>query len=463
MLLCRAAEVGRPLKARGLQVKSFKSTSSVLKPKEGQEARAIVLGEDAFKESEADELVAQVRKAWPLVDVIVWCSRASARFVRSVLMAGARDVLLTRSVDTVAKSIAEVVEAQQLLPKAARLGPDSGSGARFQGMVSRSRRMWDLFDLVSNIAQTEATVLILGGTGTGKELFARAIHRLSERPGRFVAVNCAAVPEGVIDSELFGHVEGAFTGASRDKDGLFRHAEGGTILLDEIGNVPLAVQYRLLRTLQEATVRPVGGHREVEVDARVIAATSTDLESDVQRGRFREDLFYRLDVIRMEIPPLRERPEDIIYLYGHFARTFAEQYQVERPEVSDEFLDALVEYTWPGNVRQLENFTERLLLTRPTRRVTAAQLKKLLPFKKRTPLRSEARGVKVTLDRPLEEVVAEQSRAIERAYLAACLEKTQGRIQRAAEVAGVSRRTLLRKLKQHGIDKKDFKSQATSS
>lgn len=471
ILLFGCSELGRPLRARKMACSSVRSLRQLLQPKEGLEARAILMGEPATKELDLAEVVAALRRTWPLVDVILWSQQATARQVRDALRAGARDVLLTRSPEIAARTVAEIVESQQLLPRAARIGTDKNEGSTFQGMVSRSRRMWDLFDTASRVATTEATVLILGETGTGKELLARAIHRLSGRDGRFVAINCAAVPEGVIDSELFGHVEGAFTGASSDKEGLFRHADHGTILLDEIGNVPLTVQYRLLRTLQEGSLRPVGGHSEISVDVRVIAATSTKLEDDVQRGRFREDLFYRLDVIRLDIPPLRERPEDIIYLFGQFARQCAEQYEVSRPDVSDDFLDALVDYEWPGNVRQLENFTERLVLTHPSRRVTATHFRRLLPFKKKRSRRSrepvilrvdDAAPDRLAVDttKPLAEAVGEQMKVLERRYLEACLDESNGRIGATAARAGISRRTLLRKLKQYGIDKADFRRSA---
>jgi DNA-binding NtrC family response regulator len=322
--------------------------------------------------------------------------------------------------------------------------------------------MWDLFDTATRVAATEATVLILGETGTGKELLARAIHERSQRAGRFVAVNCGAVQDQLIDSELFGHEKGAFTGALTSKPGLFRHANEGTLMLDEIGNLPLNAQYRLLRALQEGAVRPVGGHAEVPVDVRVIAATSTALDEAVVQGTFREDLFYRLDVIRLELPPLRERQEDVIYLFGHFARECATQYNVERPDVSDDFLDSLVSYDWPGNVRQLQNFTERFVLTRTGQRVTSEALHDMLPFKgsgRPAPrIREERRGPPpIDTNVPLEQALAPHVAALERAYLEECLRQAKGRMAKAAERAGISRRTLLRKMKHHGIDKVRFR------
>lgn len=438
-----------------------------MRPVERWDARVIVVSRSAFDRETFADSVNKVRTAWPLVDIIIWAPRATAGFVRDAMRAGVRDVLLTESPDICAHAVANIIEAQQLLPRTTSDTASSAQRPSFEGMVARSRAMWDLFDTVIRVAPTEASVLILGETGTGKELLARAIHRRSHRTGRFVAVNCAAVPENLIDSELFGHVQGAFTGATRTKAGLFRHAEQGTLMLDEIGNIPLAGQHRLLRALQEGSVRPIGGDKEIPLDVRVIAATSSPLEEEVVQGSFREDLFYRLDVIRFEIPPLRERPDDIIFLFGHFARRLSKHYNLPMPEVTDGFLDALVEYPWPGNVRQLENVTERMVLTYPSRKVTSTQLSRLLPFRKLEASPAErsvtaylpARVPDVDLDEPMEVALGPHREALERTYLVGCLERHEGRIGETAAHAGISRRTLLRKLKQLNIDKRDFRAQ----
>ncbi|MCA9669218.1 MAG: sigma-54-dependent Fis family transcriptional regulator [Myxococcales bacterium] len=474
VLLLGCSELRGKLRDGGLSTASVRGLRQLLEREAELDARAIVIGPAALASLTVESVVPRLRNAWPLVDVILWWPRASGSTVRAALKAGARDVILAASADACAREISRIVAAQQLLPRAARMG-DVGrkSEASFEGMVARSRRMWDLFDMATQVAQTDATVLILGETGTGKELLARAIHRRSQRAGRFVAVNCGGVTETLIDSELFGHVRGAFTGATQEKAGLFRHAHEGTLMLDEIGNVPLTAQYRLLRVLQEETVRPVGGHQEIPIDVRVIAATSRPLEDDVEAGRFREDLFYRLDVIRLEIPPLRERPEDVIFLFGQFARRLSEQYNIVRPDVSEEFLDALVGYEWPGNVRQLENLTERLVLTNAGGRLTSDAIKRAMPFRKRPPEEEAQRGaarrasqrgtdngaerIEVDLDRTLAEHVAARVERVERAYIDRCLEAARGRIGDAAERAGISRRTLLRKLRHYGIDKADYR------
>jgi DNA-binding NtrC family response regulator len=467
VLLLGCPSLSRPLRARGLRVASIRSVGQLLKPKVDLDARAIVIRAQAIGRQAMSEIIPQIRAAWPLVDVLLWAPNASGAVVREGLHAGAADVLLNESPERCSQVVADVLAAQQLLPRAARPQDEQSHGADFEGMTSRSPAMWELFDTASQVASTEATVIILGETGTGKELLARAIHRRSGRSGRFVAVHCGAIPEGLIDSELFGHVEGAFTGAKSAKPGLFRYADGGTLMLDEMGTIPLAAQYRLLRVLQEGAVRAVGGHEETPVDVRVVAATNSDLEEDVRRGRFREDLFYRLDVIRLVIPPLRERPEDIIFLFGLFARRIAEQYNIDRPALDEGFLNRLVEYEWPGNVRQLENFTEQLLLTHPNRRLSVVALEKLLRVKDTTPrdgrpsrlLRVGGAGGDVAIDtsRPIQDIVDPVVSAVERAYLDACLDENQGRVGAAAAQAGISRRTLLRKMQQYGIDKNRFR------
>ncbi|MEM9695831.1 MAG: sigma-54 dependent transcriptional regulator, partial [Myxococcota bacterium] len=316
--------------------------------------RVVVVG--LRRPGDADTADARLRalvQAMPLIDLVVWAPKAGPALVRTAFRAGAADVLITSSSRVVARAVERVIEAQRVLPRAAQEGDDGRPpvAQQFEGLLSRSPKMHDLFEMVLQVAESDATVLIMGETGTGKELLARAIHRRSQRStGRFVAVNCGAIQETLIETELFGHEAGAFTGATSPKPGLFRHAEGGTLMLDEVGTLPMNSQYSLLRVLQESTVRPVGGYGETPVDVRVVAATSTPLVDAMAAGSFRDDLFYRLDVIRLDVPPLRERREDIIYLFSLFARQFAEQYSLPRPEVSDDFLDGLVNFDWPGNV-----------------------------------------------------------------------------------------------------------------
>ncbi|MCA8922551.1 MAG: sigma 54-interacting transcriptional regulator [Planctomycetes bacterium] len=323
----------------------------------------------------------------------------------------------------------------------------------FEGLISASPRMRSLFRVCERVATAPATVLLQGETGTGKELVARGIHKRSGRKGRFVAIDCGAVPESLIDSELFGHERGAFTGATSRKLGLFRHAHQGTLLLDEVGNMPLPSQHSLLRVLQEGVVRPLGSTDEIEVDVRIIAASSESLSDAVEAHRFREDLLYRLDVIRLELLPLRERPEDILHLLRMFLEQQRQRYGLEPLTLGTGFLEAAVAYPWPGNVRQLENFAERLLLT-GTPCVSKRDFHEVVrPFGAKRP--SPSGRIPLTdaaIDQPLSAFLAAQ----EEAYFEALLRASHGSLQETADRAEVDPRTLRRKLKRYGIDRARF-------
>ena len=239
----------------------------------------------------------------------------------------------------------------------------------FANIVGNSERMKETYHLVERVAATDSPVLITGESGTGKELIAGAIHHNGPRKDRrFIPLNCAAIPAALLESQMFGHVKGSFTGATSSKQGLFRHADSGTLFLDEIGNVPLTAQYHLLRALQEGSIRPVGSHDEIEVDVRVVAATSVSLEDEVEKGRFREDLYYRLDVIRLEVPPLRDREEDIPPLAMHFLEHVSKDLGRDTPTISHGQLESLKRHSWPGNIRELKNVIERaVILTKGSR------------------------------------------------------------------------------------------------
>lgn len=356
-------------------------------------------------------------------------------------------------------------------------GPESGapqSGGSSAGrpgspedpdpiLIGDSAPISEVVETCLRVAASSATVLLLGETGTGKEVLARAIHRRSGRPGQFVAVNCGSVTESLIESELFGHERGAFTGATEAHPGLFRSAEGGTLLLDEIGSLPKAAQHTLLRVLQEGRVRPVGATKEVPINVRVIAATSVPLVAAMERGEFREDLFYRLDVIRVVVPPLRNRSEDVTLLFDHFCARHARHHGLKAPIPTPPFREALLTYSWPGNVRQLQNLTERLVLTHPGEELTVRDFTEALgrllhprsapeaappeaePPEAQSPA-SRAREPEPDLSDSLEEFLER----CERRYLSAALHKT-GRVGEAAELAGLSRRTLSRKIKKFGL------------
>lgn len=265
----------------------------------------------------------------------------------------------------------KLVIAKQML-KTSEAGLEGRAGQRF---VGKSRAMRPLLERLPQVARSDATVLIQGESGTGKELLARAIHEASPRALRlFVPVNCGALPEGLLESELFGHVRGSFTGAVRDKRGLMQEAHGGTLFLDEVGELSPNTQVALLRALQERKVRPVGGNREVEVDVRIIAATNCDLAAAVREGRFREDFYYRINVIQLHLPPLRERPEDIPELARHFIDRACRRNRVPIKQLHRDALAVMELYPWPGNVRELENVIERMVAMEPSELLTVSSL-----------------------------------------------------------------------------------------
>jgi two-component system response regulator AtoC len=325
---------------------------------------------------------------------------------------------------------------------------------KFHDILSKSPRMHDVFELISHVAQTVSTVLIFGETGTGKELVARAVHEASpRRAAPFVAVNCAALPETLLESELFGHEKGAFTSAAGQRKGRFELAHGGTIFLDEVGEIPLAMQAKLLRVLQERRFERVGGSQTVEVDVRVVAATNRDLLKLAKEGKFREDLYYRLNVVKIDLPPLHERPEDIALLAEHFVQKF------NRPgaspkQISPEAMEALLQHRWPGNIRELENAIERACVTSRDEVVRPESL----PIEILKPNRPRYQ-LPVDLSRPLTEQVTELTAAFEERYLRRALKRTRGHIGRTAHLTGLSRRTITEKLALYQIEKADFKAE----
>jgi two-component system nitrogen regulation response regulator NtrX len=309
-------------------------------------------------------------------------------------------------------------------------------------MVGESYAMNQLREQVAMAAPTNGRVLISGENGTGKEIVARSIHALSRRRGGpFVEVNCAAIPEDLIESELFGHVRGAFTGAVSDRRGKFELADGGTIFLDEIGDMSLKTQAKVLRVLQEQVVEPVGGTARVRVDTRVLAATNKDLTGEIKEGRFREDLYFRLNVIPIFVPPLRDRQEDIPLLADHFMRLFAREYGRRLKSIDDSASRLLAQYNWPGNVRELRNVIERLIIMVPGEVITAQDLAFLGGGARPEPAAATAET----------QMLHDARDAFERDYILKTLARQQGNISRTAEVLGIERSNLYRKMRSLGI------------
>jgi len=307
--------------------------------------------------------------------------------------------------------------------------------------LGKSRAFQDVLKLAEQVAPTESTVLIQGESGTGKEVIARYIHELSARAdGGFFSLNCGALPESLLESELFGHVKGSFTGAVRDKQGLFAAARGGTFFLDEIGEMSPATQVKLLRVLQEREAIPVGGTEAIPVDVRVVAATNRDLEEDIKRGRFRTDLYYRLNVIAIHLPPLRDRRDDIQILWEEFLSRIAKERDEQPKALAEDAKVALLAYDWPGNVRELENALERAVVLSKATTIDLAALPDKLTERRAEPLVADRPHANPTLD------------VIERAYITWVLQSEGGNKTRAAEVLGIDPSTLYRKLSRYEGD-----------
>jgi two-component system, NtrC family, response regulator HydG len=322
----------------------------------------------------------------------------------------------------------------------AQLRRNAADGVRAR-IVGRSPAMERMFDLVERVAPTRASVLITGETGTGKELVARAIHELSDRARKpFVPINCSALPETLLESELFGHTKGSFTGAIANKRGLFEEAAGGTLFLDEISAIPPSIQVKLLRVLQERKLHRIGGSQPVPVDFRLLAATNLDLGEEVRAGRFREDLFYRLNVFPVRVPSLRERQHDIPLLANYFRLRFAQENGVEAPEISPDTMKRLMEYAWPGNVRELENYIERAVIMYSGARGMPFEAPASEIDRSEQGLVDTARRERWSMDR------------LEKEYILDVLQQTGGHRGHAAEILGIDRRTLYRKLKQYSRD-----------
>ena len=408
-----------------------------------QEAFDVVITDIQLPGIDGIEVLKTLRERDPTVPVIIVTGHASQESAIEALNLGAFYYLLKPvSNEELKQVVRNALEVRRLRDENAVLGRAlSVSGER--EIVGSSPEMNAVFDLINRVATTSSTVLLYGESGTGKELVARAIHGRSARADkRFVSINCGAMPETLLESELFGHVKGSFTGAVRDKRGLFVVAEGGTFFLDEVSETSTAIQVKLLRVLQEREVVPVGGTKPIKVDVRVIAATNTDLLKRIDDGMFRKDLYYRLNVIPVTIPPLRERRDDVPLLVNHFL----ERLTGGAKTMSDDAMDVLVTYDWPGNVRELENILERAVILADGPSITAESLNVSI-FPER--LRKRARGV-VTGGLGVSGLTLEE---VERRYLLQTLEETGWKKKQAAEMLGINPSTLYRKLQRYGMDR----------
>lgn len=318
----------------------------------------------------------------------------------------------------------------------------------FSSIISKSNEMEKIFTTVKQLSDFSTTVLITGESGTGKELLARAIHEHSPRRGKnFIAINCGAIPENLIESELFGHKKGAFTDAVRDKKGLFEEASGGTIFLDEIGELPLHLQVKLLRSLQEQEIVRVGDTEPIPIDVRIISATLRDLEADVSAGRFRDDLFYRLNVVSIHLPSLKDRPEDIPLLTQHFIEKISKRLGISKKKLSVEVMKIFHAYPWRGNIRELENCIERLLVLSDKEEIGP----ELLPNQIRNFIPDESKGAETNVIDLSNLSIKEHSRELEIKLIKQALKNTKGNRTHAAKILEISHRALLYKLKEYGL------------
>jgi two-component system response regulator AtoC len=399
------------------------------------------------------ELLAAVKASAPTTEVVMMTGYATVADAVRAMKMGAFDYLEKPfDPDDALAVVARAAEHKRIVDAARRATPP-GAEESFHNLVGRSEAMRGVYALLEKAAAVDATALVLGETGTGKELAARAIHFHSARKERrFVPVNCGALPGELVESELFGHARGAFTGAAAAKPGLFEEAQGGTIFLDEVAELPLPAQVKLNRALQEKEIRRVGDTSPVKVDVRVIAATHRDLREEVRAGRFREDLFYRLNVLAIRLPPLRERAEDVPLLAGHFLEKHARALRRDLRGVDPEALRRLVGYGWPGNVRELENTIERAVAVSSDDTV---RLEDLPPEVASAP--PAAPGAAALAGMNYKDAVAEARDRVSRDYLVALMKEFEGNVTRAAERAGMERESLHRLLRRYGLRSEDFK------
>jgi two-component system response regulator PilR (NtrC family) len=321
------------------------------------------------------DLLREIKTQNPSIAVIMITAHTSTKSAVEALKAGAADYIAKPfDVDELKLIIRKVVERKELEDENLHLRTALEERFTFSNIIGKSPKMQEIFSIIQRIAKNTSTVLISGDSGTGKELIARAIHYNSSRRGKFVSINCGALPENLLESELFGHERGAFTGAIREKRGLFTEADRGTIFLDEIGETTTSMQIKLLRVLQDRVVRRVGSNTEAQVDVRVIAATNRDLAESIKAGTFREDLFYRINVIPIALPPLRQRKEDIPLLVDHFITKYCTNLGVPQKRISADAMRCIEKYPWPGNVRELENVIERMIALESSEVLTTKSL-----------------------------------------------------------------------------------------
>ncbi len=379
------------------------------------------------------ELMERMKEVDPDIQVIIITAYATVHTAVQAMKKGAYDYLVKPfNPEEISLLIERLIQSKELAREVSFLRKELTKQYRFHDLVSKSPKMQQVFEFARTVAKSNSNILILGESGTGKELLARAIHNESPRAnGPFVAVSCVALPETLLESELFGHEKGAFTDAITQKKGKFELAHGGTLFLDEIGDISPKLQLALLRVLEEREFTRVGGTQPIRVDVRIIAATNRDLKRAVDEGQFRDDLYYRLNVISIKIPPLRERREDIPLLAQHFVEKFNIELGKRVERISEEAMKKLMAYHWPGNVRELENVIERAMVITKGSVIRPEEIQ--LPTEETPPVEDKS------------------LRAVERAHILRVLEENNWNVQRSAQILGIDRVTLYNKMKRYGI------------
>ena len=432
------------LKKEGYRVKTCLAPSKLFDLLE-KESFDLLICDIKLPEMSGMEILKYVRENKPDLPVIMITAYGSLKQAVEALKAGAIDYILKPfDVEELKIIIAHELEKRRLREENILLKRDLQERYSFENMIGKSKAMEEIYGLIEKTSTTDSTVLITGESGTGKEMAARAIHLLSRRSERpFVSINCAALPENLLESELFGHAKGSFTGAVADKKGMFEVAQRGTLFLDEVGETSPWTQVKLLRSLQERKVRRVGGTEEIPVDVRIIAATNLDLKRRIEEGKFREELFYRLNVISFEMPPLRKRVEDIPLLVQHFFQKYCQQMGKKMKRLSPEVISYLEAYQWPGNVRELENVIERVVAIEDRETVTAASLPReiVAPPRKASP--QPLIPPQFNLMNHLDEVA--------KGYIVEARTLAGGNLRKTASLLGVSYRSLRHLIIKYGL------------
>jgi DNA-binding NtrC family response regulator len=445
--LCRSA-----LNDAGFAVVTASSGAEALERLRGA-SFGLVLTDQIMPGMSGLELLRDIRRERPRLPVIIVTAHGTVETAVDAMKAGASDFIPKPfTPEELLLVVRRVLEHQDLAEEVRTLRERVGDPYRFDRIVSKSPRMTEIFEMVRNLADLDTTVLITGETGTGKELVAHAIHYNSHRRDqRFVRINCGALTETLLESELFGHERGAFSGAVQARRGKFEYASGGTLLLDEIGDISPAMQLKLLRVLQEKEIQRVGGNETIVVDVRILATTNKNLEAAMAAGAFRSDLYYRLNVARIQLPPLRERMEDVPLLAEHFLRAFCEKTGRILRGIGRDAMNTMMDYDWPGNVRELANTIERAAVMAKEDHLAGIEL----PLR---PGRSRPEEPDASLiDQPFKDGRQHALAHYEKIYLVQCLRRYHGNIGQSAQHCGVDAKTFYRKMQEYGLDKRDFK------